>query len=62
MQPARIIATATYEKRVRKLLPPMDRTEMEDAIAANPEAHPVIPGTKGVRKARWLRPGMGKRG
>jgi hypothetical protein len=28
----------------------------------DPEAHPIIPGTKGVRKARWARPGMGKRG
>jgi hypothetical protein len=35
---------------------------MEDAVAMNPEAHPVVPGTKGVRKARWARPGMGKRG
>ena len=25
-------------------------------------AHPVIPGTDGVRKARWSRAGMGKRG
>jgi mRNA-degrading endonuclease RelE of RelBE toxin-antitoxin system len=51
-----------YEKRIAALLPPEDRTEMEDAIATNPEAHPVVPGTKGVRKARWSRPGMGKRG
>jgi len=35
---------------------------MEDAVAIDPEAHPVVPGTKGVRKARWPRPGMGKRG
>lgn len=35
---------------------------MEDAVAINPEAHPIVPGTKGVRKARWSRPGMGKRG
>ncbi len=35
---------------------------MEDAIAADPEAHPVVAGTNGVRKARWSRPGMGKRG
>lgn len=27
-----------------------------------PDAHPVVPGTGGVRKARWARPGMGKRG
>ena len=38
------------------------REAMEDAIAARPEAHPVIPGTGGFRKARWPRPGSGKRG
>ena len=33
---------------------------MEQAIADDPEAHPVIPGTNGVRKARWARQGGGK--
>ena len=62
MLQARVIATRTYEKRIVKLLPPEERTEMEDAVATDPERHPVVPGTKGVRKARWSRPGMGKRG
>ena len=57
-----MIATPTYEKRIAKLLPPQERTEMENAVAADPERHPVVPGTKGVRKARWSRPGMGKSG
>jgi len=35
---------------------------MENVVAADPEAHPVVPGTKGVRKARWAPPGTGKRG
>jgi RelE toxin of RelE / RelB toxin-antitoxin system len=30
--------------------------------AAEPERHPVIPGTGGFRKARWRRPGGGKSG
>jgi mRNA-degrading endonuclease RelE of RelBE toxin-antitoxin system len=59
---ARVIATPTYEKRIARLLPPEGRTEMENAVAADPERHPVVPGTKGVRKARWSRPGMGKSG
>lgn len=33
-----------------------------DYIAANPEAGDVIPDTGGVRKVRWSRAGMGKRG
>ena len=35
---------------------------MENAVAADPDRNPVVPGTKGVRKARWSRPGMGKSG
>ena len=31
-------------------------------ILGRPDAHPVVSGTGGVRKARWSRPGMGKRG
>ncbi len=59
---AELIATRTYEKRIAKLLPAHERAEMENAIAASPESHPIIPGTKGVRKARWSRPAMGKSG
>jgi hypothetical protein len=35
---------------------------MENAVATDPERYPVVPGTKGVHKARWSRPGMGKSG
>jgi hypothetical protein len=35
---------------------------MELHIAQNPDAHPVIPGAGGIRKARWGRMGQGKRG
>ena len=41
----------------------IDETGMaavEAQIVANPN-HPLIPGLKGVRKARIRRPGMGKR-
>jgi hypothetical protein len=31
-------------------------------LAANPEAGDVIPGTGDLRKVRWKRAGMGKRG
>ena len=39
-----------------------DREEFIDFIASSPEAGDVIPGTGGVRKIRWGRPGAGKRG
>jgi len=32
------------------------------AIASNPNQGDVVPGTHGVRKLRWSRAGMGKRG
>jgi hypothetical protein len=35
---------------------------MQLAIAADPEAHPIVPGTGGVRKARWTRHSKGKSG
>ena len=36
--------------------------EIEGMILAAPEAHPVIQGLRGVRKARFARPGHGKSG
>ena len=36
--------------------------ELQAAIAKNPKQGDVIPGTNGVRKLRWSRAGMGKRG
>ena len=62
MLPARVIATRTYEKRIAKLLPLEDRTEMENASPPIRSVTRWCPGTKGVRKARWSRPGMGKSG
>ena len=54
--------TSGYLKRAKKLIADHERDAMEDHIAARPEAHPVIRGTGGVRKARWRLPGRGKRG
>lgn len=35
---------------------------MESAIAADPLAAPVMPGTGGIRKLRWAGSGRGKQG
>lgn len=59
---AAIAYTSIYEKRVGKTLRPEDRQAMELHIADNPEIHPIVAGTGGVRKARWGRRGKGKRG
>ncbi len=57
-----IFTTRTYERAIRKLLTSSARKEMEAAIAADPSAAPVIPGTGAIRKLRWAVPGRGKRG
>lgn len=35
---------------------------MEASIASDPEKHPVVRGTGGIRKARWERGARGKSG
>jgi hypothetical protein len=57
-----IAYTSVYEKRVGKVLRADERNAMEIHVADNPEIHPIIAGTGGVRKARWGRQGTGKRG
>jgi hypothetical protein len=57
-----IAYTSVYEKRVGKILRVEERNAMELHVADNPEIHPVVAGTGGVRKARWGRQGKGKRG
>lgn len=36
--------------------------ELQQFLLLKPEAGQVVPGSGGVRKLRWARPGMGKRG
>ena len=59
---AAVFATSRYEREAKRLLTGVEIETMEASIAADPEAHPVVPGTGGVRKARWSRQGRGKRG
>ncbi len=57
-----VFTTGTYERAIRKVARAEDRNTMEAAIAADPTAAPVIPGTGGIRKMRWSGSGRGKRG
>ena len=59
---ATVIAASRYERDARRLLTVQERVALRDALAPNPELYPVIPGTGGVRKARWGRQGKGKSG
>ncbi len=57
---AAIAYTSGYQKRVGKILRAEERNAMELHVAHNPEIHPVVAGTGGVRKGRWGRQGKGK--
>lgn len=61
-QPMHLFYTSTYQRAIRKLLSEDARLEMEAAIAAAPDAAPVVPGTGGIRKLRWPGSSRGKRG
>lgn len=61
-QAATIVTTKQFSVMAEKLLGADELAALEFHLATNPLAHPVIPGLGGVRKARWSRPGMGKRG
>jgi hypothetical protein len=57
-----VFATRRYEREAKRLLTEVEIETMEASIASDPESHPIVPGTGGVRKARWSRQGRGKRG
>src|ERR1035438_10401797 len=59
---ATVFATSRYEREAKRLLADVDIEPREAAMPADPEAHPVVPGTGGGRKARWGRQGRGKSG
>jgi hypothetical protein len=58
----RPVRTPTFSRRAKRLFIESEVAALEESICERPEAHPVIPGTGGIRKARWGRAGMGKRG
>ena len=56
------MSTQQFDSAAAELLVDEERAGLEFALAVGPEAHPIIAGAGGVRKARWNRAGMGKRG
>ncbi|HWT18335.1 MAG TPA: transcriptional regulator [Variovorax sp.] len=57
-----VIETPTFQRLAADIWNEEERLEFVSFIAENTEAGDVIPGTGGLRKVRWSRPGMGKRG
>ncbi len=57
-----VIESPTYLRSIAAFWDDDDAAEFVNFIAANPQAGDVMPGTSGLRKVRWARPGSGKRG
>ena len=57
-----VIETPVFQRMVVDVLPDTERTLLTAWMAGNPMAGDVIPGVGGLRKVRWQRQGMGKRG
>ncbi len=57
-----VIETPIFDRYAADVWTMEERDEFIAWIANNPTAGDVIPGTGGLRKVRWSRAGMGKRG
>ena len=57
-----VIETPIFQKYAAEIWQDDEREEFIAWIAGHPEAGEVIQGTGGLRKVRWSRQGMGKRG
>jgi hypothetical protein len=56
------VESSTFERLRDLYLSDDDFAELQQFMMQNPESGQVVPGSGGVRKLRWGRPGMGKRG
>jgi hypothetical protein len=56
------IESTTFERVRDAYLDDDEYAELQQFMMERPEAGNVIPGSGGVRKLRWKRKGMGKRG
>lgn len=57
-----VIETPNFLRYAQRVWNDAEREEFVNWISENPEAGDVIPGALGLRKVRWSRAGMGKRG
>jgi mRNA-degrading endonuclease RelE of RelBE toxin-antitoxin system len=57
-----VIETPLFIRYAQEVWSDEEREAFVDWIAASSDSGDVIPGTGGLRKVRWSRAGMGKRG
>jgi hypothetical protein len=56
------VESSIFERLRPAYLDDDEYSELQQFLTQNPEHGELIPGSGGVRKARWARSGMGKRG
>lgn len=56
------IESSIFERILPVYLDDHEYSELQQFLMQNPEVGELVPGSGGVRKVRWARPGMGKRG
>jgi hypothetical protein len=59
---ATVVETQSFVKQAVALWSDAELDDLKDFVARNPLAGDEIPGTGSLRKLRWRRAGMGKRG
>ena len=57
-----IVETPTFVRLAAEIWSEAELMEFRLWLAANPTAGDVVPGAGGLRKVRWSRSGVGKRG
>jgi hypothetical protein len=57
-----VIQTPSFLRSMASVWSEGEMAEFIDFVSDNPSAGDVIPGTQSLRKVRWSRSGMGKRG
>jgi len=58
----RFVETPVFTKLVKELLPDDEYRALQIALLLRPEQGSLIKGSGGLRKVRWTRKGIGKRG
>ena len=56
------IESSIFERILPVYLDDDEYSELQQFLMQNPEVGELVPGSGGVHKVRWARPGMGKRG
>jgi hypothetical protein len=56
------IESSIFERILPVYLDDDEYSELQQFLIQNPGVGELVPGSGGVRKVRWARPGMGKRG